>query len=129
MLLLDYRYHRDTIITKLPGWLRDHVCKLSTLHSTVSSIKQVCEDDNNDKLISSPITQYLIFESITIKSFITLKYDKDSMDIHFDVLFTLQQVSFYNTSQGHLHYTRVLITLLFMIVTKYKPLFSVLFVT
>ena len=41
MLLLDYRYHRDNIISKLPGWLRDRVRKLNTLHSAVSSIEQV----------------------------------------------------------------------------------------
>ena len=76
MLLLDYRYHRDNIITKLPGRLRDRVCKLSTLHSAVSSIKQVCEDDNDNKLISPPNTQYLISESLFES---LLKYGKDSL--------------------------------------------------
>ena len=67
MLLLDYRYHRDNIITKLPGWLRDHVGKLNTLHSTVSSIKQVCENNNN-KSISPP--KHSVFDIwITIKTF------------------------------------------------------------
>jgi len=42
ILLVDHRYHKPSVIQKLPGWLRDHVRKLSSNQSAVTSMKEVC---------------------------------------------------------------------------------------